>query len=279
MSSRRGSSAGSTIPYSSALPTTSTAGASPRRRTASSRWTIPSTFVRSVPPGSIQDRWTLDCPARWTMRSGATASSTGSRDAGSFRSASSTVTAPPAGLWAVPGGRTRPNSSASGCSARRKSTRWPATNPPAPVTSTFTGIPEAAPPAQGVLAHEVADRAHVGQLDAEAELPLVASVVVVADSLHHEAAALHVVAEAALHVPEDLVHEVVVHRAVQGQLVGDQLEGGSPVERVRGHCPVLGFLREAHRARPAPRDVEARAPDGAGEALARSEEHTSELQS
>ena len=43
----------------------------PARRTASSRCTRPSTFVRSVPPGSSHDCWTLERPARWTIGVGA----------------------------------------------------------------------------------------------------------------------------------------------------------------------------------------------------------------
>ncbi len=49
---------------------------------------MPSTFVRSVPAGSSQDRWTLDCPARWRIRSGRTSSTTAAAAAGSVRSAS-----------------------------------------------------------------------------------------------------------------------------------------------------------------------------------------------
>ena len=66
-------------------------GRGARRRSASTRWTRPRTLVRRVPPGSSQDTCTLDWPARWTMRSGATGSSTGSRAAGSLRSASSSA--------------------------------------------------------------------------------------------------------------------------------------------------------------------------------------------
>ena len=49
---------------------------------------MPSTFVRIVPPGSSHERWTLDWPARWTMRSGRTSSTTAAAAAGSLRSAS-----------------------------------------------------------------------------------------------------------------------------------------------------------------------------------------------
>ncbi len=69
VSSRKGRSAGSTRPYSSALPTTRTR-CTPAARAPSRTCCVPSTFTRKLPVGSRQDAATSDLAARWYSTSG-----------------------------------------------------------------------------------------------------------------------------------------------------------------------------------------------------------------
>ena len=75
---------------------------------------MPSTFVRSVPPGSSHDWWTLDWPARWRIPSGRTSSTTAAAAAGSLRSASTTRAPEAARHDTPPWGSTTPWISTSG---------------------------------------------------------------------------------------------------------------------------------------------------------------------
>ena len=75
---------------------------------------MPSTFVRIVPPGSSHERWTLDWPARWRIRSGRTSSTTAAAAAGSLRSASRTRAPEAARHDTPPWGRTTPWISTAG---------------------------------------------------------------------------------------------------------------------------------------------------------------------
>ena len=237
--------------------------AAPRRRAASSRCTMPSTFVRSVPPGSSHDWWTLDWPARWTMRVGPhRLDRRAAAAAGSSRSASMDA-------------RARRGAPRPGCraAARRRgprpraprgagsSTRWPPTKPPAPVTSSLTGSPRAPGAAVDVLAQEVADRAHVGELEVEAPLLLVAAVPVVADVLDREAAALHGVAQLAARLPQDVVRRGRSRPSPRGT----GASGRARRPRCRAGCAratvaLRRVLREAHRRATSRRQRGARGP-------------------
>ena len=75
---------------------------------------MPRTFVRSVPPGSSHERWTLDWPARWRIRSGRTSSTTAAAAAGSLRSASTHAHPEAARHDTPPCGSTTPWISTSG---------------------------------------------------------------------------------------------------------------------------------------------------------------------